>query len=190
MVPVSDQEPSPVWLHRVLDSGWDEERRGGRMGYGPRTDVGNDGEVVGRVDPVDPVDVTAADIGADEGHQHVGVWWMNATSIGPPRPGTIRLGRPLATSWYSGSGVDARDPACYAFGDVERAIGSDGAACATLQARAQQLQWCPAEGGAALAAPAVDRTTNAVRVAVSNSIRAWRMMTPVSVQVAGNAGSS
>ena len=72
VMPVSDQESAPVRLHRVLDSGDHEERRNGGMGNGPSADVGDHCRVVSPVDPVDAVDVAAADVWANHGDEHVG----------------------------------------------------------------------------------------------------------------------
>jgi hypothetical protein len=109
------------------------------MRYRPRADVRNDSEVVGRVDPVDAVNITAADVGADEGNQHVGgvvdecdVYRSTEASDPPWQTAGNSRGA-------SGSGVDARDPSCHTLSNIEGTIGSDGAACAALQARGQQM---------------------------------------------------
>ena len=72
MVPVGDQEPAPVGLQRVLDSGRDVDGHLGRVGRGPGADVRDGRGVVWPVHLVDAVDGAAADIGADQGHQNVG----------------------------------------------------------------------------------------------------------------------
>ena len=108
------------------------------MAQGERADVGDDGEAVGTVDSVDADNVTATDVGADNGDQRVG-GAADERDVGRaaeaddrPRQ-TAGEGRDLA-----GPRIDARDSSGGGFGDVERATGAHGAARATLKA-GQQL---------------------------------------------------
>ena len=161
MVPVGDQEPAPVGLQRVLDSGWDVNRKSRRMAQGERADVGDDGEAVGAVDSVDADDVAAADVGADNGDQRVR-GPADERDVGRAAEADDRLrqtageGRDLA-----GPRIDARDSAGGAFGDVQRATGADGAARATLKAGQQLGGVGGGAGGAAFAADGVIIPTTA-----------------------------
>ena len=57
VVPVGDEEPATVALHRVLDSGREEDVRVRRIGDGKRSDVGDDAAAVRAVHAIDAVDV-------------------------------------------------------------------------------------------------------------------------------------
>ena len=135
VVPVGDQEPATVGFQRVLESGRDVERSARRIAHGERADVGDDGEAAWAVDPVDADNVGAADVGADQGDQCVRGLTDERDVDRPADTHDRRRQTAGERRDVPGLGIDARDSAGRAFGDVQRAIGADGAARATLQTR-------------------------------------------------------
>ena len=106
------------------------------------SNVSDDCETVWTVYSVDAVNVAAADVRADEGDQCVRDV-VDERDVDRPtddRP-TDADDRCRQTAGerrdFPGQRIDAGDPADSAFGDVQRAIGADGAALGTLQARIQ-----------------------------------------------------
>src|SRR2546429_9474547 len=65
------EDPATIRLERVLNSAWDVERSVRRVVDGELADVRDHGEAVRPVHPVDSVDITPADVPADERDQHL-----------------------------------------------------------------------------------------------------------------------
>jgi hypothetical protein len=141
-VPIGDQEATTVGLQRVLESGRDVERSGRRIGQVELANVCNDREAVWAVYSVNAVNIAAADVGADEGDQCISDV-VDERDVDRPtdeRPTDANDGRRQATGErcrLASLRIDARDPAGYAFRDVKRTIGADGAALGTLHSAIQ-----------------------------------------------------
>ena len=71
MVPVGDEEAATVVLDRILKSHQPLERCLRRMLERERADVGDHREARWSVHTIDPDDVRASELGADERHDHV-----------------------------------------------------------------------------------------------------------------------
>ncbi len=134
-VPVGHQELPAVELERVEDARLDEEiEAGGRVSEVVGADVRDQGEAVRPVHAVDAVDLTGGEEGvAHEGDQRI----RRAADEGDvhhaadPDQRWGQAGSERRDS--AGGGVDPRDPAGRALGDVQRAAGAEGAARGALQ---------------------------------------------------------
>src|SRR5262249_17946450 len=93
-------------------------------------DVRDDSETVWAVHAVDTVNVGAADVRADKGDQYVRGRADESDVDGPTDADSGDRLRQAAGECRDlpGLGIDARDPARCALGDVQRPVGADGAA--------------------------------------------------------------
>ena len=71
-MPVGDEETAAVGLDRILESHQPLERCIRRILERERADVGDHREARGSVHTIDPDDVRASELGADERHNDVG----------------------------------------------------------------------------------------------------------------------
>src|SRR6266545_3404888 len=93
---------------------------------GPGTEVSEDREAPRTVHPVDAADAVTADVRTHERDQHVHRRSDKCDVHGSAEGDHLR-GEPTGERrGVAVRGIDARDPADRSFGDIQRAIGSDG----------------------------------------------------------------
>ncbi len=95
---------------------------------GPGTEVGEDREAPRPLQPIDAVDAVPADVRSDDRHQRVHSCSDERHVDRPAERDYPRRESGGERRGVTGRGVDARDLAELSFGDVERAIRSDGCA--------------------------------------------------------------
>ena len=134
VVPVGDEEPAPVLLHRVLNPAGDEEVRLWRVIHRPGADVGDRGRTAVPLDAIEAVDDAGlADGRTDDGHEHVrpvtgegDVHRPADADLGDRRRQAGREGRDRA-----GPRIHSQDASSGAVRHVQRLVGADRAAGAT-----------------------------------------------------------